>query len=393
MRRVLVIRDELLPLSETFVKQQALQLKDWQATLVGQRLSPKGLPLDGLRHRLLDLTPTGTADRWRWRLYRRLGWPLPAALRALMAPEEGGTRPELAHVHFGTDAVAAWQWLAPLRLPVVVTLHGYDIQTHPQWWEDGLGGEAMRDYPTRLRAMATDSQVSFIAVSEAVRRRAIDVYRLPEDKITTLHIGVDTDAFQVAATPAGERPQHVLFVGRLVEKKGLDVLIDAMAEVHARFPQARVKVVGDGPLRAQHEARAHELAVPVDFLGAQPSAVVRDLMGQAYAFCLPSVVARSGDAEGFGLVLLEAQACGVPVLTSAVGGRDEGLVHGETGFAFDEGDRATLASQLCELLGDPTRTSRMGRAARAFVEERFPLASCNSRLEHFYTMRAEGGAV
>ncbi|MBO9685059.1 MAG: glycosyltransferase [Mitsuaria chitosanitabida] len=387
MRRVLVVRNALLPLSETFVKQQALKLKTWQATLVGQRLTPKGLPLDGLQIHLT--APETLADRWRWRLFRRLGWPMPASLRALMAPADG-IRPELIHAHFGVDAVTAWPWLRRLGLPVVVTLHGYDIHTHPESWESGQGGQHLRDYPRRLREMAADPRVSFIAVSEAVRQRAITGYQLPADKIEKVFIGVDVTTFRPGPITPGARPPHVLFVGRQVEKKGLEVLIRAMTRVRERFPEARVKVVGDGPLRARNEALAAELAAPVDFLGARSSEQVRRLMDACALFCLPSVVSATGDAEGLPISILEAQAAGVPVVTSAVGGRDEGIVDGRTGFGFAERDHEALAGHLCRLLGDNALRDDMGREARALAMERFDIRVCGRQLEALYARRAAG---
>lgn len=387
MRRVLVVRNALLPLSETFVKQQALKLTNWQATLVGQRLAPKGLSLDGLRIHLI--TPDNALDRWRWRLFRRLGWPMPASLRALMTPGDGPS-PELIHAHFGVDAVAAWSWLKQLDLPVVVTLHGYDIHTHPEWWESGKAGEHLRDYPRQLREMAADPRVSFIAVSEAVRQRAITGYGLPAEKIEKVFIGVDVTAFHPAPIPPSSRPPHILFVGRQVEKKGLEVLIRAMALVHRRFPEARVKVVGDGPLKERNEALARELRAPVDFLGAKTSEDVRQLLGHSAIFCLPSVVSESGDAEGLPISILEAQAAGVPVVTSSVGGRDEGITHGHTGFAFAEHDHEALAQHLCALLGDGELLDTMGREARALAMERFDIRVCGRRLEALYADRVAG---
>ncbi|SEK52474.1 Glycosyltransferase involved in cell wall bisynthesis [Roseateles sp. YR242] len=380
----------MLPLSETFVRQQALHLRDWRATLVGQRLCPNGLSLEGLDYQVLDLVPASAAEALGWRLYRRLGWPMPAALSRLMAPDGDGERPAVAHVHFATDAVQAWPWLKGLGLPVAVTLHGYDIHTRPDWWESGQGGEHMRDYPQRLRAMAQDPRVSFIAVSEAVRAQAIAAYGIDPEKLHTLFIGVDTQAFSPSGLPAGEREPHILFVGRQVEKKGLEVLIRAMSQVHQRFPQARVKVVGDGPLRERMEALAQRLDVPVDFLGAQPSHVVRELLATAKIFCLPSVVSQSGDAEGLPISILEAQACGVPVVTSAMGGRDEGIEPDRSGFAFPEGDPEALAAQLNRLLGDPALCNAMGRAARELATRKFDIQVCQRALESFYSARAGG---
>lgn len=379
-RRVLVFRRDLLPLSETFVRQQALGLRGWRATLVGHRRVPDGLDLTGLGAQLVGAGAGGWLEQLAWGAFRLAGWPEPASLHALR-----NTGAALVHVHFATDAVSAWPWLRHLDLPVVVTLHGYDITIDPEWWAAGEGGAAQRDYPDRLRALAGESRVSFIAVSEAIRQRAIGAYAIPAGKIKVLHIGVDNSMFTPGPVAIGARAPKVLFVGRQVEKKGLPVLILAMRQVQRQLPDAELVVVGDGPLYESSAQMASGLGINARFLGAQSNAMVRQLLDEARVLCLPSITAENGDSEGFGLVLLEAQACGVPVVTSAKGGREEGIRHGITGFAFAEGDHAALVGHLLKVLTDDVLATIMGREAVRFVAEHFNLADCTAALERYYT--------
>lgn len=123
MNRVLVFRRDLLPLSETFVRQQLTGLRDWRATLVGNRREASGLDLAGLDVRLVEPSDGGIMQRLAWRAYCMVGWPVPGSIRSLKDPGF-----VLVHAHFATDAVAAWPWLRRLGVPVVVTLHGYDIK-------------------------------------------------------------------------------------------------------------------------------------------------------------------------------------------------------------------------------------------------------------------------
>ena len=161
--RVMVFRRDLLPLSETFVRQQALGLRGWQALMVGHRFVPDGLDLSGLVAFVVGPNVVGFVNRLAWTVFRYTGWPASRAVRTLLA-----TRPRLIHVHFATDAVAAWPWLEHCDLPIVVTLHGYDVTIRPEYWAAGHEGAAQRDYPARLRALASEPRVSFIAVSEAI---------------------------------------------------------------------------------------------------------------------------------------------------------------------------------------------------------------------------------
>jgi glycosyltransferase involved in cell wall biosynthesis len=173
-----------------------------------------------------------------------------------------------------------------------------------------------------------------------------------------------------------------LFVGRLVEKKGCRYLIEAMSAVQKEVPDVRLIVVGDGPLRQSLEQLAQRIGVNADFRGVQSSAYVKQELDAARVFCLPSVTAESGDAEGFGLVLLEAQACGVPVITSARGGATEGLQEGQTGFAFAEGD----VDKLSNLLNNAIHGSFgfVSERVRQFVTTRFDIKRTTKGLEMAY---------
>jgi glycosyltransferase involved in cell wall biosynthesis len=374
-KTVLVYRNELLPVSETFIKEQVLALEDWRAVLVGRKRLDQ-LPLDDLNVRIIGAASPAFSSRMSWKAHRLLR-SIPLHVKRSLEAEA----PCLLHAHFGPDALDAWPLARALNLPMLVTLHGYDINTYRDWWEAGKGGPAMRTYPRRLLKLAEQPRVGFIAVSEAIRQRAIE-FGIPGEKITVNYIGIDTRKFAPGGIPIAQRPAHVLFVGRLVEKKGCRYLIEAMSTVQRDVPGARLIVVGDGPQRQSLEQLAQRLGVNADFRGAQSSAYVRRELDAARVFCLPSVTAESGDAEGFGLVLLEAQACGVPVITSARGGATEGLQAGETGLAFAEGD----VDMLSNLLNNAIHGSFgfISERARQFVTTRFDIKQTTKSLEMAY---------
>jgi glycosyltransferase involved in cell wall biosynthesis len=376
-KTVLIYHTELLPLSETFIKEQILALENWRAVLIGRRLLNK-LPLDNLDVRILGPERSNLQSRLLWKASRVLRTTPSYIKRGLEAE-----RASLIHAHFGPDALDAWPLARALELPLLVTLHGYDINIRREWWEAGHAGLRMRLYPRRLLRLAREPRVNFIAVSEAIRRRAID-FGIPARKIAVSYIGVDTSKFTPGDKPIEQRPPHVLFVGRLVEKKGCQYLIEAMSIVQKTVPAARLIVVGGGPLRHDLECFARRLGVQADFRGAQSSADVKRELDAARVFCLPSVTAKSGDAEGFGLVLLEAQASGVPVVTSARGGATEGIRDGVTGFSFAEGDVGALAKTLINLLNDNIVLAEMAEQGPEYVSKAFNLADCARRLEDIY---------
>lgn len=374
-KTVLVYRNELLPVSETFIKEQVLALENWRAVLVGRKRLDQ-LSLDDLNVRIIGAASPTFSSRVSWKAHRLLR-SIPSHIKRSLEAET----PYLVHAHFGPDALDAWPLARALNLPMLVTLHGYDINTYRDWWEAGKGGPAMRTYPRRLLKLVEQPHIGFIAVSEAIRQRAIE-FGIPGEKITVNYIGIDISKFTPGGIPIAQRPPHVLFVGRLVEKKGCRYLIEAMSTVQRDVPGARLIVVGDGPHRQSLEQLAQILGVNADFRGAQSSAYVRRELDAARVFCLPSVTAESGDAEGFGLVLLEAQACGVPVITSARGGATEGLQAGETGLAFAEGD----VDMLSNLLNNAIQGSFgfIPERIRQFVTTRFDIKQTTKSLEMVY---------
>lgn len=381
---VLVYRSLLLPRSETFIKEQIRHLRSWRAVLIGDSLCDEGLSLSGMDARLLRTghQPLVRLQRQLSQLTRR---PPRAAVRMLRTEEAG-----LLHAHFGTDAIKIWPLARALELPMLISLHGFDINISRQSWETGSGGWWMRSYPARLLELATRRDVHFLAISEAIRARAVE-FGIPEQKITVSYIGVDTDRFKPGPIPVAHR-RTILFIGRLVEKKGCRYLLEAFAGIRDRSPHIDLVIAGDGPLLPTLIAQAQTLNIPARFLGAVSVERVTELLSQARVLCLPSVTAENGDAEGFGLVLLEAQASGVPVVTSARGGATEGIIVGQTGYAHAEGDVAGIRSALEKLLVDDELVERLGRSAREHVLQRLDIEMCTNRLEHIYLEHALNAA-
>lgn len=384
MKRVLVYRSDVLPYSETFIREQIRSLKSWDAELVGRRRSQKAVALNGVAVRIFDEKEFSRWERLKNGLKYFLLSPRSRELQGLREEEF-----DLVHAHFGTEAVDAYPLARSLGVPLLVTLHGYDITIKRSWWRSGRGGQKMRAYPDLLRFIAKQPSVSFIAVSDAIKRKAID-YGVPQEKIKVVYIGIDVDRFECGSSCAADRQNSILFVGRLVEKKGCRYLVEAFRDVKSRFKDARLRIVGDGPERDLLEAAVDDIRSSVDFLGACDPSVVAEEMRKAKVLCLPSVTAENGDAEGFGLVLLEAQACGLPVVTSALGGALEGVLHGETGYAFEEADVTSMAFYLEKVLSDDALFSALSKRARSFVEEKFSLYECSKSLEKTYDSAKAG---
>lgn len=385
---VLIYRDRLLPYSETFIPAQVEALRRYQGHYVGVGREPSGLEhLPSKRLCLLE-------DAARWPKLSttafRLGGLLPRGfLRRLQAHQ-----PRLIHAHFGPDGVFAQAIARQLKIPLVVTFHGYDAalklapeQTHPSLGQQlnqllyHRGTFYRRRYvEQRSRLFAQADQI--IAVSHCIRSHLL-AQGCPAEKVTVHYVGIDRQQFQ--PDPQVAREPVVLFVGRLVEKKGCGLLLQAMRSVQQLHPQVKTVIIGDGPLRASLEQQAtRTLPTHVEFLGVQPAAVVRQWMNRARVFCVPSQMTAQQDVEGLGMVFAEAQAMGLPVVSFASGGVPEVVREGVTGLLAPEGDGEALGKALHRLLDDDALWERLAIAGQQHIAENFDLARNTPLLETIY---------
>jgi glycosyltransferase involved in cell wall biosynthesis len=376
-RTVIVYRKELLRVSETFIKAQVRSYQRWQAVLFGERIWPGGLSLEGVDFRILMDGPVTLIKRILAKARQTAGVAPASVMRKFKA-----VNAKLLHAHFGHDAILALPYARNLNVPLVVTLHGHDVNIRQEYYRSGQRGFWAQNYPAQFAAMVKLRNVHFIAVSKAIRKAAVD-FGVPKDRIALCYTGIDTQQFQPGPKPMQERPRRIVFVGRLVEMKGCVYLIEAFQEISRSIPDAELVVIGDGPLRSDLEALARKLEVRVQFLGAVTQEVVKEHLNEARVFCLPSITASNGNFESFGMVLLEAQASGVPVVTSALGGM-EALDNGVTGFAFAEKDVGALVRQVCAILGNSDLASRMSEAGPEYVRRHFDIMSCTNKIEDLY---------
>jgi colanic acid/amylovoran biosynthesis glycosyltransferase len=193
---------------------------------------------------------------------------------------------------------------------------------------------------------------------------------------------VNTEFF--SPDPSVRREPVVLFVGHLTEVKGCEYLIRSMAKAQAVLPDLELVVIGDGPLRPHLEQIAKENLTHFRFLGLQPKNTVKEWMNRAKVFSVPSTTATSGAEEGFGLVFLEAQAMGCPVVSSSSGGIPEAVAHGETGLLAKERDVDALSQHILLLLGNENLWRKMSEAGRNRVKSLFDLKTQTQALEKLY---------
>jgi colanic acid/amylovoran biosynthesis glycosyltransferase len=376
MRKVLIYRNELLPISETFIRGQAAALKTFEPIFIGLRRYTAGFPLPDSS--VVFSQSDSYVARGSGLLYKLGGWAPRFHARARAAGAS------LIHAHFAVDGVNALALAAATELPLMTTLHGIDVTTKESLYRQSVIG---RIYLSKRQKLWQRASV-FTCASDFLRKSAIEA-GFPEEKLRVHYIGIDLSFFQ-PSTLSGPRTT-VLFVARLVEKKGCKYLIRAMQEVQDRFPLANLVIIGDGPERASLEALAKELGVRCEFRGAQPSAAVRQELATARVFCVPSVTASTGDSEGLGIVFAEAQAMGVPVVSSLHGGIPEVVRQQETGLLAPEQDHRKLAEHIGRFFADDQFWTDCSKRAVAWVHERFDIGKQTRELESIYeTVIAKG---
>ncbi len=366
---IIVYRDGLLAYSETFVRDQAEGLERFVPYYAGsRRVEGLGLPED----RTVVVNGGGHSGKAAEVLYK-LTAVAPGFYRRV---ERIG--PALVHAHFGPDGVSAMPLARRLGVPLLTTFHGFDATMTDEHARRSFYRH--RAYLRGRERLQREGRL-FLAVSEYIKGRLVDV-GFPPEKVVVHYNGVRTDLFR--PDPGAEREPIVLFVGRLVEKKGCEYLVRAMARVQEAVPEAELVVIGTGPLRAQLEEAAGKMLRRSRFLGALPPGEVRAWMGRASVLSVPSVTARTGDTEGFGLVFAEAQATGLPVASFDGGPIPEVVVHDETGFLAPERDWERLAGYISRLLEDGDLRRRMGERGVERVREKFDLAERTCALEEIY---------
>jgi colanic acid/amylovoran biosynthesis glycosyltransferase len=180
----------------------------------------------------------------------------------------------------------------------------------------------------------------------------------------------------------------ILAVGRLVEKKGLADLVQACGLLAGRGVKFRLEIAGDGPLRSELEAAAALSGAPVIFHGALSPEAVLELYRRAAVFCLPCVVASTGDRDGLPTSVLEAMALGVPVVTTDVNGLRELVVDGQTGLVVPERDPTAVAEALGRVLSDAALAERLAACGRQLIESRFSLDRSVATLRALFPVAA-----
>lgn len=354
----LVFRDKLMLPSEGFIKSHYISFDRLAPVYIANKFGWRSDELVG-KQIPTARTPFGTA------LFKQTGFSL--AIKALKA-----LNPTVLHAHFGRGGALALPIAKQLEIPLYVTFHGGDATkfTH----------ERERLIPTLYQRRLADVQAyanGFLCVSNFVARR-LAAQGFPRHKLITHYIGINLSAIQ----PPAPRDGRLLFIGRLVGKKGVNVMLAALRMLHQSGQVTGIKgldIAGTGP----DEAVLREMAADIpniSFLGWQNPTQLALRMRSCDAVVVPSREASNGDCEGLPTVILEALRAGCPVIATNHAGIPEIITDNVSGILADENDSESLANALIRFASISDAGIMVAKAQRLLRAE-FDAAKQSAKLQ------------
>ena len=268
------------------------------------------------------------------------------------------------------------------RIPHVITVHGGDVFA--------LRGRVLAGFKRYALRHADKITANSSVTEEAIRKLEPDtasVARIPMGVDINVPEQLDPGVLRILSKYRTDQGPLLLYVGRLVEEKGAADFLDAVAELWTRLPGMTALVVGDGQDRSHLEAYATTRGLNdcVVFTGWVDPAQVPSFMKAADCFVAPSRQASNGWVEAQGLTILEAMACGTPVIATRSGGIVDSVVHEHTGLLVDERSPGQISEAVKRLVSEPQLAARMSDNARSMVESRFSRQASAEAFSRLFT--------
>jgi len=282
---------------------------------------------------------------------------------------------DIIHCHFGPNGIlGAYLKEISINGKLVNTFHGYDMSSF-----------IISNGNDLYKKLFLNGDL-FLPISDYWKRKLIRL-DCDEKKIVVNHMGINLEKFKFSIRKIQhEEPIKVLTIGRLVEKKGHEYAIKAIAKIVRKYKKIEYIIAGEGPLRNELEGLVSKFKIEkyVKFLGAVEQKEVLKLYQQAHIFVLPSVTASNRDQEGIPVVLMEAQATGLPVISTYHSGIPEGVLDGKSSFLVPEKDVDALAEKIEYLIEHPEIWADMGKTGRKYVEEKYDINKLNQKVVEIY---------
>lgn len=363
-----------------FVADQICRLKRYGSVILSTRTG-SSLEILGKYVGLRFYAPYADENPFYQRLLTRTTnrlFGLPWNIRSFVRRHNIG----LFHAHMGHQGVEFLPFAQRLSLPLLTSFHGTDAYAIHLYNDKYYNG---------LNSLFCYGNL-FTVVSDHMKNRLVDL-GCPREKIIVHHVGVDLKRFNNNYGDKTRTPGfRILCVTSFVENKGISYLVRALLKVKQRFPAVHLKIVGEAIIpRAKNEKKKViqlikklGLEDAITLAGFIPYSDILEVYQKADIFVLPSITAQDGAKEGVPTVLMEAQAMGMPVVSTYLTGIPEVVVDGKSGLLVPEKDVDALAEKICYLFDHREEWERMGKVGRAHISEHFDLATQIDRLESIY---------
>ena len=376
MLNVFHLVDEFLPLSQTFIYQYLTKMEQTRPiVLTHKRVNSDLFAFE-------DVINLNTLPKLKWfseRIFFRTGVELFASSRRTISKLKQFDA-QIIHAHFGHVGYRALTFKHRLNLPLITTFYGFDMSILP------------KRLPWKKAYKTLFTHGDYFLVEGEKMGEALKSMGCPADKIIIQPIAIDIT--KIPFKPYGERagqddstPIRILMAGRFIEKKGFKYGIEAFAKISPQWPQVELNIIGAGPLQEEMETAIKRSGCQekINLLGMQPYEAYLDEMGRSHLFLSPSVTAQNGDTEGGApTTLLEAQAAGLPVISSWHADIPNVVLHEKTGFLAAERNVSQLVEHLSFLLKRRDQWDTIGATGRAFIDSNHNIAQEAKKLESLY---------
>jgi glycosyltransferase involved in cell wall biosynthesis len=289
--------------------------------------------------------------------------------------------PDVIHAHFATDAVLIYKLAKKLNIPMVVTVHGYEVSITPKSFLKSPSIYSL-NYLVRRRAL-TKYVNYFLCVSNYILNEAI-LNGLPKEKLKLHYLGIDVADVAKSCDKVRNKSFTICFVGRFVEKKGLIYLLEAVRILKDSGYEVRLEIIGDGPLKKQFLSYANTNKLEVNFHGFIKNELVKKYITQADIFCMPSTKAENGDNEGLPTVFMESLCLKTPIVSFEQGPIPEIVKIGSGGRLAKDKCSIDLAEKILYLMQNPDLLIKESLNGFKFVENDFNIEVQSMKLVDTY---------
>ncbi|TLV21532.1 glycosyltransferase [Klebsiella indica] len=368
MKKLAIFRNQLFKNSEAFISNQADKITDFEVIYVGRRIVA-----EQNRKNYYVINDDG--------IYSQKINEIINAVTTLPCGYDRLEKLDIMHAHFAIDAVYALPIAARQSIPLVTTLHGFDVTIKTKKIITSLS-PSLLNYKLHTAQLKREGSL-FLCVSDFIREKALAA-GFPDKKLITHYIGIEDNTVNNINI---KKERVFLHIARLVEKKGTLDIIDAVKKIENKLNGFKIKIVGNGPLYNDIKNKIDLLGLNrhIELVGEVKHKDIMKIIQSSSVLLAPSITAKNGDSEGLPTVILEAAAAGVSTIGTHHAGIPEAILDGKTGFLVNERNISDLAERMLHFINHESDIAKYGNEANIFVKNKFNLEKQTQLLQQYYS--------